>query len=60
MLVLRTYGCLIPGQQRMIEDLKYQQEHQMLHNQLSNLESLKTEQVFDWLRFEFLVHASLL
>ena len=44
----------------MIEDLKYQQEHQMLHNQLSNLESLKTEQVFDCLRFEFFVHASLL
>jgi hypothetical protein len=31
----------------MIEELKYQQEHQILHNQLSNLEVLKAQQVED-------------
>jgi hypothetical protein len=29
----------------MIEELKYQQEHQVLHNQISNLEVLKAQQV---------------
>jgi hypothetical protein len=32
-------------QQRMIEELKYQQEQQTLRNQLANLETLKTQQV---------------
>ena len=32
-------------QQRMIEELKYQQDQQVLHNQLSNLEVLKAQQV---------------
>jgi hypothetical protein len=29
----------------MIEELKYQQEQQILHNQISNLEALKAQQV---------------
>jgi hypothetical protein len=29
----------------MIEELKYQQEQQILHNQISNLETLKAQQV---------------
>ena len=29
----------------MIEDLKYQQDQQALHNQISNLEVLKAQQV---------------
>jgi hypothetical protein len=29
----------------MIEELKYQQEQQVLHNQISNLEALKAQQV---------------
>lgn len=35
-------------QQRMIEELKYQQDHQVLQNQISNLEVLKAQQVNDW------------
>ena len=34
-------------QQRMIQELKYQQDQQMIHHQLSNLEALKEEQVDD-------------
>jgi hypothetical protein len=36
---------MFSDQQRMIEDLKYQQDQQVLHNQLSNLEVLKAHQV---------------
>ena len=36
---------MLLDQQRMIEELKYQQEQQALHNQLSNLEALKAQQV---------------
>lgn len=32
-------------QQRMIEELKYQQDQQVMHHQLSNLEALKAQQV---------------
>lgn len=32
-------------QQRMIQELKYQQDQQVMHHQLSNLEALKEEQV---------------
>jgi hypothetical protein len=32
----------------MIEELKYQQEQQVLHNQISNLEVLKAQQVEDF------------
>jgi hypothetical protein len=31
----------------MIEELKYQQDQQVLHNQISNLETLKVHQVED-------------
>ena len=41
-----TFELDIPlDQQRMIEELKYQQDQQVLHNQLSNLEVLKAQQV---------------
>jgi hypothetical protein len=36
----------------MIEELKYQQDQQVLHNQISNLETLKAQQVED---FSFMV-----
>lgn len=36
---------LILDQQRMIEELKYQQDQQVLYNQISNLEVLKAQQV---------------
>jgi hypothetical protein len=32
----------------MIEELKYQQDQQVLHNQISNLETLKAQQVEDF------------
>jgi hypothetical protein len=38
-------------QQRMIEELKYQQDQQILHNQLSNLEVLKGHQVKCFIQF---------
>ena len=37
----------------MIEELKYQQDQQVLHNQISNLETLKAHQVEDLHLYRF-------
>ncbi|UJR25206.1 hypothetical protein I4U23_006558 [Adineta vaga] len=44
MKMLKEQNRLLKDQQRMIEELKYQQDQQVIHNQLSNLEVLKTQQ----------------
>lgn len=50
---------LLLDQQKMIEELKYQQEQQLLYKQISNLEVLKAQQVNDLIySFENLFHLS--
>ena len=45
MKMLQEQNRLLKDQQRMIEELKYQQDQQVLQNQLTNLENLKGQQV---------------
>ncbi|CAF0731883.1 unnamed protein product [Rotaria sp. Silwood1] len=44
MKMLKEQNRLLKDQQRMIEELKYHQDQQALHNQISNLEALKAQQ----------------
>ncbi|CAF3107753.1 unnamed protein product [Rotaria socialis] len=44
MKMLKEQNRLLKDQQLMIEELKYKQEQQVLHNQISNLEVLKAQQ----------------
>ncbi|CAF0795052.1 unnamed protein product [Rotaria sordida] len=44
MKMLKEQNRLLKDQQKMIGELKYQQDQQSLHNQIANLEALKAQQ----------------